>query len=166
MFLIKDPSYDGIYRWIQGAQKKFAIPQKRTRKSPSQQSNFSLSYHSVQKSASLAISLLIKPSHNRSQQEACVNNALITIPSTLPEAAPARREFKYLKGIPSSEKCSALCSEPLLERKGKKPQTNCEEFNGSSTWSALSKASAESDGGWPIMSASPSLTAILEGCNL
>lgn len=27
-----------------------------------------------------------------------------------------------------------------------KTQTNCEEFNGSSTWSALSKASAESDG--------------------
>lgn len=61
------------------------------------QSNFSFSRFTVcKKSASLAISLLIKPSHNRRQQEARVNNALITIPSTLPEAAPARRESKYL----------------------------------------------------------------------
>lgn len=71
------------------------------------------------KSASLAISLLIKPSHNGRQREACVNNALITIASMLWEAAPACREFKYLWGIPSSEKCSALCSAPPLERKAR-----------------------------------------------
>lgn len=41
----------------------------------------------VQKSASLALSFLIKLGHKRRQQEVCVNNALITIPSTLPEAA-------------------------------------------------------------------------------
>lgn len=49
------------------------------------------------------ISPLIKPSHNRRQQEASVNNALITSPSSLPVAVPAHGEFKYLWGIPSSE---------------------------------------------------------------
>lgn len=91
----------------------------------------------------------------------CVNNALISIPSVLPEAAPACREFKYLQGIPSSEERSA----PLRASAGKKEKihTNCEEFNGSSTWSALSKACGESDG---RPSTSPRLMATLEGCSL
>lgn len=54
--------------------------------------------------------LIMGLSHNRRQQEVYVNNALITIP----EAAPARREFKYLWGVPSCEKHSARCS--LRER--------------------------------------------------